>query len=138
MSKSIVQEAAKGRKLTEKQEALLENFRSNGFDSKKAALKAGYPKTGIYAAIRSLKEEMIEIAELTLIQHGPMAAKMQGDILTAKKPIPQANVKLSASQSILDRIGLGKKDSLKVEHEVSGGIFLMPSKAPMQEKIINE
>ena len=139
MSKSIVEQAnKKGRNLTEKQVALLDNARSNGFDLKKAALDAGYGEKSIYQAINSLKDEIIELTELTMIQHGPLAAKTHVDILTATEPVTQGALKLSASQSILDRIGLGKRDSLKVEHEVSGGIFIMPAKAPLQEKIINE
>jgi len=137
MTQTVIQEVAKGKHLTEKQEALLNNVRK-GLHPKKAALKAGYSASSVYAAIRGLKNEIVELSELALIQYGPEAAKVHGDILTAKKPIPQANVKLSASQSILDRIGLGKKDSLKVEHEVRGGIFLIPSKVPLEEKVINE
>lgn len=137
MSRTITQEVAHGRKLTEKQTALLDNFRKNGLDPVKAAVAAKYSKNSIYAAIRSVKDELIEIAEMIMVQHGPRAAQTQVDILVAKKPVPQANVKLSASQSILDRIGLGKKDSLKVEHEVSGGIFIIPAKAPL-ERVINE
>ena len=139
MGKSIIQEAAKGRNLTEKQIALLENFRTNGFNAKQAALDAGYSATNIYTAIRALKDEMLELAEMTLVEHAPLAAKFQGDLLTSEKPIPQANIKLAASQSILDRTGLGKKDSLKVEHEVSGGIFILPSKKPIIEgEVIKE
>jgi len=139
MSRTITQEVGHGRKFTEKQTALLDNFRTNGLDPMKAAIAAKYSKTSAYAAIRSVKDELIEIAETIMIQYGPKAAQTQVDILIAKKPVPQANVKLSASQSILDRIGLGKKDSLMVEHAVSGGLFILPAKQQVKvEKIINE
>jgi hypothetical protein len=46
------------------------------------------------------------------------------------KPLLQllANVKLQAAQTILDRVGLGKKERLDVNHNVSGGIFILPEK----------
>ena len=50
------------------------------------------------------------------------------DVLTTNKPIPQANVKVQAAQTILDRVGLGKKERLDVNHNVQGGIFILPEK----------
>jgi hypothetical protein len=48
--------------------------------------------------------------------------------MTNPNTVPQANVKLQAAQTILDRVGLGKKDRLEVDHNVSGGIFILPEK----------
>jgi hypothetical protein len=48
--------------------------------------------------------------------------------MDSDKPIPQANMRLQAAQTILDRIGLGKADRLDVSHEVRGGIFILPAK----------
>jgi len=42
--------------------------------------------------------------------------------------IPQANIKLQAAQTILDRVGVVKKEKLDVNHNVSGGIFILPQK----------
>ena len=42
--------------------------------------------------------------------------------------MPQANIKLQAAQTILDRVGLGKKERLDVTHNISGGIFILPEK----------
>jgi len=137
MSKSIVKEAAGSRKLTEMQVALLEGV-YKGLPPTQAGREAGYSENSIATAVRALKDELVEIAEMVLVQHAPKAAQMQGDILTSDVAITQGALKLSASQSILDRVGLGKKDSLKVEHEVTGGIFVLPAKAPIEEKVINE
>jgi hypothetical protein len=37
-------------------------------------------------------------------------------------------VKLQAAQTILDRVGLGKQDRMEVNHNVGGGIFILPEK----------
>jgi hypothetical protein len=42
--------------------------------------------------------------------------------------IPQASVKLQAAQTILDRVGLGKQERMEVNHNVTGGIFILPEK----------
>jgi len=42
--------------------------------------------------------------------------------------MPQANVKLQAAQTILDRVGLGKQERMSIDHNVSGGIFILPEK----------
>jgi hypothetical protein len=48
--------------------------------------------------------------------------------MTSDDSIPQANVKLQAAQTILDRVGLGKQDRMEVNHNVNGGIFILPEK----------
>ena len=46
--------------------------------------------------------------------------------------ILQANNKLTAAQTLLDRVGVGKIDKVDVTHNMNaGGIFLMPDKAPL-------
>ena len=42
--------------------------------------------------------------------------------------VPQANVKLQAAQTLLDRVGVIKKEKLDINHNVTGGIFILPQK----------
>jgi hypothetical protein len=52
--------------------------------------------------------------------------------MESKRPIVQANNKLAAAQTLLDRVGVSKVDKIDVNHNMnSGGIFLMPDKAPL-------
>ena len=44
-------------------------------------------------------------------------------------------MRVQAAQTILDRVGLGKRDTLDVKHEVTGGVFILPAK---EEIIIND
>ena len=54
--------------------------------------------------------------------------------MNSEKPVPQANMRVQAAQTILDRIGLGKTDRLDINHKVQGGVFILPAK----EEIIIE
>ena len=42
--------------------------------------------------------------------------------------IPQANTKLQAAQTILDRVGVSKTERLDINQNVNGGIFILPEK----------
>jgi len=44
------------------------------------------------------------------------------------RPIPQIGNKLQAAQSILDRVGVTKKERLEVNHTSTGGVFILPAK----------
>ena len=48
-------------------------------------------------------------------------------------PIPQVNAKLQAAQTLLDRVGVAKRDKLDVTHNVGSGIFILPEKKPTIE-----
>jgi hypothetical protein len=41
-------------------------------------------------------------------------------------------IKLTAAQTILDRVGVSKSDKLDVTHTAAGGIFILPEKAPIE------
>ena len=69
--------------------------------------------------------------------HDPHAAFKLLDVLNSDKPIPQASNKLQAAQTILDRVGLGKSDRLQVDHNVSGGIFILPEKDTIEAEVVD-
>ena len=52
--------------------------------------------------------------------------------MESKRPVIQANNKLAAATTLLDRVGVAKVDRVDVNHNVGGGIFLMPDKAPIE------
>jgi hypothetical protein len=123
----LPQEVKKERKLTEKQQLFLDNVLSTNGDLAKAAELAGY-SGNYHQVIKSLKQEVIELASEVLARSAPSAAFKLVEVLDSDRPIPQANVKLQAAQTILDRVGLGKQDRVQVDHNVSGGIFILPEK----------
>ena len=115
------------RKLTEKQENFLNNVIETKGNLKLSAELAGYSGNH-YQVIQSLKQELVDLASDVLAKEAHSAAFKLVDVLTTDKPIPQANVKVQAAQTILDRVGLGKKERLDVNHNVQGGIFILPEK----------
>ena len=117
----------KKRNLTEKQEAFLNNLVETGGDFKKSAELAGYSGNH-YQILKSLKNEVVDIASDVLAREAPTAAFKLIEIMKSDKPVPQANNKLAAAQTILDRAGVVKTDKLDVNHNVSGGIFILPEK----------
>ena len=115
------------KELTEKQQTFLDNVVVTGGDLKKAAELAGY-KGNHYQVIQSLKDELVDMAQNLLAHNAPRAAMKLVEVMDSDRPVPQASSKLQAAQTILDRVGLGKKERLDVNHNVQGGIFILPEK----------
>ncbi len=127
---SIVKRDTK-RELTKKQKSFLVHLVETEGDAKKAAELAGYSSSH-YSIIKSLKSEILELTKEVLANSAPKAAFKLVEIMESTRPIVQANNKLAAAQTLLDRVGVGKIDKVDVNHNVGGGIFLMPDKAPIE------
>ena len=121
--------AGNRKELTEKQEAFMQNFMDNGFtDAKQCAINAGYSPKMALSVVRSLKDEIMELAEMMMVEDAPRAVLTFREVMESNEGIPQASAKMDAAKTVLDRIGLGKKEKVDVNHNVSGGIFLIPAK----------
>ena len=120
------------RELTDKQEAFLTHLVETQGDAKKAAELAGY-SSHYHHVVKTLKSEILELTQEVLANSAPKAAFKLVEIMESNKPIVQANNKLAAAQTLLDRVGVGKIDRVDVNHNVNtGGIFLMPDKKPIE------
>ena len=115
------------RKLTEKQQSFLSNLIETKGDLKLSAELAGYAGNH-YQVINSLKQEIVELASSVLAREAPKAAFKLVEVMESNTAMPQANVKLQAAQTILDRVGVSKTERMQVDHNVSGGIFILPEK----------
>ena len=114
----------KKRELTEKQQSFLDNLVETQGDAKKAAELAGY-SSHYHHVVKTLKSEILELTQEVLANSAPKAAFKLVEIMESNKPIVQANNKLAAAQTLLDRV--------VVNHNVNtGGIFLMPDKKPIE------
>ena len=120
------------RKLTEQQQTFLSALavQAKG-DINKALDIAGYKETSYYNVINNLKEEIVDVATKILAKSAPQASQKLVEILNSDDPIPQVNAKLQAAQTLLDRVGVSKRDKLDVMHTASGGIFLIPEKGKL-------
>lgn len=120
------QEKQRGREYTPKQKKFLTLLVKNNFkNAKECAEKAGY-KSNHWQLISSMKDEIKEISESLLLGATPEAALTITDIMASDKPIPNATARLQAAKEVLDRSGIVKTE--QVNHNVTGGIFILPSK----------
>jgi len=117
----------KDRTLTEKQESFLGHLVETQGDFKKSAELAGYSGNH-YQVLQSLKEEVVDLASNVLAREAPLAAFKIIEVMRSDKPISQANYKLQAAQTILDRVGVAKTERMEVNHSAGGGIFILPEK----------
>ena len=129
MSFLQTQNQIKKRELTDKQQKFLDTLGSEARGDLKHALKvAGYEDTSYYAVVKSLRQEIIDTANTILAHSAPKAAAKLVEVLESDAPIPQVNAKLQAAQTLLDRVGVAKREHINVNHNVSGGIFILPDK----------
>ena len=119
------------RELTDKQKSFLEHLVDTNGDAKKAAELAGY-SSHYHHVVKTLKSEILELTQEILANSAPKAAFKVVEIMESPRPIVQATNKLAAAQTLLDRVGVSKVDKVDINHNMnSGGIFLMPDKAPV-------
>ena len=122
------------RKLTEQQETFLSVLATTAKGDINLALEeAGYQLTSKSKVIDSLKDEIVDVATKILAKSAPRASQKLVEILESDDPIPQVNAKLQAAQTLLDRVGVAKRDKLDVTHNVGSGIFILPEKKPTIE-----
>jgi phage terminase small subunit len=115
------------RELTDKQQKFLDNIIETQGDLKLSAELAGYSGNH-YQVLRSLKHEIVELASDVLAREAPAAAFKLIDMMKSSRAVPQANVKLQAAQTILDRVGVTKKEKIDINHTVTNSIFILPEK----------
>ena len=133
----------KKRKLTEQQETFLAALTTTAKGDINLALQeAGYSPTSKSKVIDSLKDEIVDVATKILAKSAPRASHKLVEILESDDPIPQVNAKLQAAQTLLDRVGISKRDKLDVNHTVASGIFIIPQKEELidvtAEDVIDE
>ena len=117
------------RNLTDMQEKFLDVlFTEARGNPQEAARIAGYSEHSYPKVVRNLKKEITELAETHLSTHSAKAVNRVITLLDEDGTTPQAGIRLAAANSILDRVGLGKKDSLDINMKAMHGIFILPAK----------
>ena len=116
------------KELTTKQQSFLDSLMTCNGDTRLAGELAGYAPTSINSVVKSLKSEILDLATNILAQSAPKAALKLVSIMDSAEPIPQANMRIQAAQTILDRVGLGKTERLDVTVNTAGGLFILPAK----------
>ena len=109
--------------LTTQEQNFIENL-VEGLDPKKAAEAAGFHPLYGYQLRKRLSKFIVEAAEDYLALHAVKAAKHVTDTLDAEMPNP---IKLQAANSLLDRVGIIKKDTIQAP-VIKANIFILPEK----------
>ena len=120
------------RQLTGEQQAVLNVlFDEAGGNMAVAKKLAGYSETSSPAEIvKGLKEEILEATQMYMAQNAPKAAVAMTGALYDPTELGIRD-KMSAAKELLDRVGLVKTEKMQVE--ASGGVMLMPPKAPVED-----
>ena len=95
---------------------------------REAARIAGYSDHSYPKVVRNLKKEITELAETHLSTHSAKAATRLTSLLDEDGTTPQASIRLAAANSLLDRVGITKKDQLDINMKAMHGIFILPAK----------
>jgi hypothetical protein len=95
---------------------------------REAARIAGYSPHSYPKVVRNLKKEITELAENHLSTHSAQAATRLVSLLDEDGTTPHSNIRLAAANSILDRVGITKKDQLDINMKAMHGIFILPAK----------
>jgi hypothetical protein len=128
MENTYLTQQKRNKTLTDKQQKFLDCLISTNGDLKQAAELAGYSNGSHYQVVKALKNEIIDFATDVLANSAPEAAFKLVEIMNTNRPIPQIANKLQAAQAILDRVGVTKKERLDINHNVTGGVFILPAK----------
>ena len=122
------------KELTDKEKAFVHHIvHVNPGNSLEAARAAGYAsaETNHWAISQRLKQFIVDEVQSYLVKHSSSAALQLVSMINSDDAIPQAQTKLAAANSILDRVGITKVDKSEVKHQHSGGIFFIPAKEPL-------
>ena len=101
----------------------------------KAMRLAGYSEnTNPHHILQSVRQEIIERAELEMAANAPKAVMSMVGVLDDPTELG-VREKLMASQQILDRVGLSKVEKINVETNKPVGLFVLPAKKEENEPL---
>ena len=117
------------KELTELQEKFLNALFGEAKGNYAKAMRiAGYASsTNSHVIVQSLRSEIIERAELEMAANAPKAVMSMVGVLDDPTAIGNREL-LSASQQLLDRVGLSKVEKLNVSSDKPIGLFILPEK----------
>lgn len=120
------------KELTAKQELFLEYLFNDPEcfqNTLSAAKKAGYETVSHSTLVRALKDEIISRSADQLALQAPKAVSKLIDSMDEDGSVPRGDIRLKAIESVLDRIGIAKKQQVEVTSNDSTPIFFIPAKS---------
>ena len=135
MTNLLPQKPKQKKELTPKQEAFIDALIQNGGNVSQAMKTAGYAPTSRTWLVSSVSSEIVERTQNYLAAHGMKAANNLITALDEDGTTPKGELRLKAAESLLNRIGIGSRET--VDHNVTAmhGVVLLPNK--QDEKIVD-
>lgn len=130
---NLVQQEQK-KALSEKQEAFLTALFENNGNFNKAAEVAGYSLGSVTWLRDRLSEEIVERTRAVLAGHSLRAANKMVELVDTPVVERGDDLKLRAAEAILNRVGLGKQETMNHNVQAVHGVVLLP---PKKEVIID-
>tara|TARA_X000001382_G_scaffold127325_1_gene115037 strand:+ start:745 stop:1140 length:396 start_codon:yes stop_codon:yes gene_type:complete len=128
MSLNLLPKRQNKRELTPQQESFLDTLFRNGGNVNDAALQAGYSQGSVGWLKTSLAEEIVEKTK-SLLSMGALKAANQV-INTIDNPVPERGdeLRLKAAETLLNRVGLGRQETMNHNVQAIHGVVLLPPK----------
>lgn len=128
---NLLQQNRKKKEITPQHRKFLEALFENGGNFQLAGQVAGYAPGSITHLKEHLADEIIEKSKAILAGGAIKAANKL--VATIDSPTIERgdNIRLQAAESILNRVGLGKQDTINHNVQAIHGVVLLPPKKEM-------
>jgi len=120
--------------LTEKQESFLEVLFENGGNVNAAAESAGYSKTSVSWLRERLADEIVDRTKVMLAGQSLKAANKLVNLIDTPAIERGDDLRMKAAEAILNRVGLGKQETINHNVQAVHGVVLLP---PKKEVVID-
>ena len=110
-------------------ELFIEHFLECG-NVYEAAEKAGFDRSAGRRLFKKLKERIQSELEDDMVMSQVQAMKVVKDSMGSKAIDPKQEIRLRAAESVLDRGGLTKKNTLELGGSVLPAVMVLPAKDP--------
>lgn len=97
-------------------------------DTQLACTAAGYSLDYHATLVRNLQDEILRRANNELARKTPKAVSKLIQMMDEDGSIPKADIRLKAVESLLDRVGLAKKQEMSISMDTETPLFFIPAK----------
>lgn len=119
------------KEFTAQQELFMEylfNDPECGRDTRRACEAAGYEMSYHTSLVKLLQDEILQRTNNELAMAAPKASNKLIKAMDEDGTVPKAAERLRAVESVLDRIGIAKKQEIAVTSESAIPLFILPEK----------
>ena len=125
---NLLPQQKKERELTDQQQQFLSLLFENGGNVTAAALDAGYSRGSVGWLKNTLAEEIVERTKSLLATNALRAATRLVNIIDNPLPERGDELRFRAAESLLNRVGLAKQETINHNVQAIHGVVLLPPK----------